>query len=59
MDGDENSIQEFFDQSQEKPSKSKVEPALDIFKMLPCTATKEMKCKVLPSNSKSCITLND
>ena len=32
MDGDENSMQEFFDQSQEKPSKSKVEPALDIFK---------------------------
>ena len=58
-DDDENPIEESFDQSQEMPSRSKVEFAPDVLKMPTCTAIKEMKCKPSPSNSKSCIALND
>ena len=55
----ENPIEESFDQSQEKPSRSKVELPPDLLMMPTCTAIKEMKCKPSSSNSKSCIALND
>ena len=53
-DDEENSVEEWFDQYQENPSRLKVESALDVLKDDSMYSEKEMKCKVLSSNLKSC-----
>ena len=52
-DGDKNLIEELFDQSREKPSRSKVESALDVLKEPTQCSDKEMKCKTSSSNRKA------
>ena len=58
-DDDKNLIEELFDQSREKPSRSKVEYALDVLKEATHCSDKEMKFKTWSSNSKSCVAIND
>ena len=51
---DENSVEERFDQSQEKPTRSKAESPLDFLKDTAlCSVVKEMKCKALSSVRKA------
>ena len=52
-DDDKNLIEELFDQSREKPSRSKVESALDVLKEPTQCSDKEMKCKTSSSNRKA------
>ena len=56
---DENSIEERFAQSQEKPTRSKAESALDFLKDPVLCSGKGDEMQSITFNSKSCIALND